>query len=250
MQSLREKLKQQETPLLGLNVNYGTPGIIETVGGHWDWVWIDGQHGRIEGGDVDNMVMACDLVGASSIVRVPSNQRGLINRALDTGASGVMVPQVDTLEEARDAVLAAKFPPLGERSYGGRRIIDREGLNYSATANDNTILMLQIESPQAVERVDAIAGMEGVDALFPGPDDIRLRLGYAMDQIEDALRAVAEACRAHGKIAVTVAADEAMAVSLAEMGYTMIVGCSDVGLLRSGSRKLADSFQAALGTAD
>lgn len=251
MRHIRERLAEQ-TPLLGLNVNYGAPAIIEMTGGAWDWIWIDQQHGQIEDHEARMLVMACELVDTAAVVRVPSNEAGAINRAMDTDCAGVIVPQVDTPEQALRAVQAAKFPPLGDRSYGGRRVIDRGKHVYSATANLDRLLILQIESPTAIENADAIASMEGVDALFLGPDDLRLRRGempsdpFNFETFEPDFQAVADACRAHGKIAVTVAMNEDMLIALKEMGYGMLVGASDVSMLRNTAGTIVAACRTAL----
>jgi 4-hydroxy-2-oxoheptanedioate aldolase len=251
MRTIKERLEDR-SPLLGLSAHYGTPAIIETIGPHWDWVWIDIQHGRIDEKDVEHMVMACDLADAAAVVRVASNETGAIGRALDTDCAGVIVPQVDTPEEARQAVIAAKFPPIGDRSYGGRRVIDRGGREYVETANADRMLIVQIESPQAVENADAIAAIEGVDALFLGPDDLTMRRGgpsmegMAAADIQADMDAVTSACRQHGKVAVTVAFSEEKVVACAESGHAMIVASSDVVFLRNASRPLSESLRKAL----
>jgi 2-keto-3-deoxy-L-rhamnonate aldolase RhmA len=110
-------------------------------------------------------------------VRVAGHEAGPIGLALDMGATGVIVPCVDTAEQARALVTAAKFPPLGNRSYGGRRPIDLHGRMYAHTANEDTLLLLQIESPLAITNAEQIAAIPGVDGLFLGPDDIMFRRG-------------------------------------------------------------------------
>ena len=126
---------------------YPSPGALERIGGDWDWIWIDGQHGELGYQDALSLVRACDLIGRPAVVRVPGHEAGPIGKALDMGAAAVIVPCVDTPEQATIAVDAAKFPPLGKRSYGSRRNIDFQGRSYSDTANDDTLLIIQIESP-------------------------------------------------------------------------------------------------------
>ena len=148
--SFRSRL-QSGVPQLGLAIMYPAPGVVERIGPDWDWIWIDSQHGELGYSDVLAMVRACDLIGRPSFVRVPGHEFGPIGLALDTGASGLIVPVVDTPEQAQTVVNAAKFPPLGRRSYGGRRPIDRQGRTYSDTANEEVVLVAQIESPEAIE---------------------------------------------------------------------------------------------------
>jgi 4-hydroxy-2-oxoheptanedioate aldolase len=232
-------------PQIGLCVQYPAPGIVERIGGDWDWVWIDGQHGELAYPDVLGMVRVCDLVGRPALVRVAGHEPGPIGLALDTLPAGVIVPCVDTPEQARSIVNAAKFPPLGGRSYGARRAIDRQGRAFSDTANDDSLLVVQIESPQAIENVDAIAALPGVDALFLGPDDIMLRRGYSMttprsrETLGNDMEAVAAACRRHGKIGAMVAVSEEMLRLCLEMGFTLLCGGAEVGFLANGSKQAA-----------
>jgi 4-hydroxy-2-oxoheptanedioate aldolase len=231
---------------------YPAPGVIERIGPEWDWIWIDGQHGELEYSNVLALVRACDLVRRPAIVRVPGHEFGPIGLALDMGAAGVIVPCVDTPAQARAIVDAAKFPPLGKRSYGGRRPIDLLGRTYSDTANQDVLLVCQIESPQAIENADAIAAIEGVDALFLGPDDIMLRRGYSMVETRSKatlgqdMQAVINACRKHGKIAVMVGVGEEMLTLCVKMGFNMIVSGGDVMFLAGGSKKAAADARAIL----
>jgi 4-hydroxy-2-oxoheptanedioate aldolase len=231
---------------------YPAPGIIERIGPDWDWIWIDGQHGELGYQDVLAQVRACDLVQRPAFVRVASHEFGRIGLALDTGAAGVIVPVVDTPDEARAVVKAAKFPPLGGRSYGGRRPIDLHGRTYSDTADKSVILVCQIESPEAIGNADAIAAVPGVDALFLGPDDIMLRRGYSMtaprtkETLGKDLEAVINACRKHGKFGVVVGIGAELLKLTASMGYHMIVAGGDVAFLANTSKQTAADARTAL----
>jgi 4-hydroxy-2-oxoheptanedioate aldolase len=231
---------------------YPPAGVVERIGPDWDWIWIDGQHGELGYAEVLGLVRACDLVKRPAIVRVPGHEFGPIGMALDTGAAGIIVPCVDTPAQARAVVDAAKFPPLGKRSYGGRRPIDLLGRTYSEAANRDILLICQIESPQAIENADEIASIDGVDALFLGPDDIMLRRGYSMTEARNKttlgqdMQAVISACRKHGKIGVMVGVGEEMLTLCLKMGFHMIVSGSDVMFLANGSKKSAGDARAIL----
>lgn len=241
MGSFRESL-DSNGPQLGLNIMYPSPGAVERIAPDWDWVWLDGQHGQIGYNEMLQLVRACDLVQRPSFVRVPGHEAGPIGLALDMGAAGVIVPCVDTPEQAQSLVDAAKFPPLGKRSYGGRRPIDFRGRLYSDTANNDTLLVIQIESPLAIDNAEAIAANPGVDALFLGPDDILLRRNVPMDVprtrelLEADMTAVIQACRKHNKYAVTVGVGPMFPVCL-ELGFNMIVAGGDVPFLAVSSKK-------------
>jgi 4-hydroxy-2-oxoheptanedioate aldolase len=249
--SFRSRL-QSGTPQLGLCIMYPAPGVVERIGPDWDWVWIDGQHGELGYSDVLAIVRACDLIGRPSFVRVPGHEFGPIGMALDTGASGLIVPVVDTLEQAQNVVNAAKFPPLGRRSYGARRPIDRQGRLYSDTANEEVLLVAQIESPEAIENAEAIAAIPGIDALFLGPDDIMLRRGYSMtaprskETLGADMEAVATACRNQGKFAVMVGFGAEMLGLCVELGFSMVVSGGDVPFLANGSKQASEEARAVL----
>lgn len=243
----------QGIPQLGLCMMYPAPGIVERIGGDWDWIWIDGQHGQLGYADTLAMVRACNLVGRPAFVRVPGPEFGHIGLALDTGAEGLIVPLVESADEARRVVQAAKFPPLGSRSYGGRRPIDRLGRGYSDTANEDVLLVVQVESPGAVAQAEAIAAVPGVQGLFIGPDDLMLRRGgWSMtatltpDAIRADLQTVGDACRRHGKVACMVAVSPEMQTLCLDLGYRMIVGGGDVSFLAGSSKKASAEARARL----
>jgi 4-hydroxy-2-oxoheptanedioate aldolase len=252
MPSFRSVL-QSGVPQLGLNVMYPSSGAVERIGPDWDWIWLDGQHGQIGYSEMLQLVRACDLIQRPALVRVPGHEAGPIGLALDMGASGVIVPCVDTPEQARALVDAAKFPPLGKRSYGGRRPIDFHGRTYSSTANEDTILVIQIETPEAIDNAEQIAAIPGVDAIFLGPDDILLRRGFPMDvprskeMLSPDMDAVISACRKHDKFAVMVGVGVEMLTLCLQMGFHLIVAGGDVPFLASSSKQASAEARALVG---
>lgn len=244
---------KEGTPRLGLAVCYPAPGIVERIGADWDWIWVDGQHGELSYNDTLGIVRACDLIQRPAIVRVPGHEFGPIGMALDTGAAGIIVPCVDTPKQARAIVDAAKFPPVGKRSYGGRRVGDLYGRNYSDRANESVMLVAQIESPEAIDNVDEIAAMSGIDALFLGPDDIMLRRGYPMtaarnqETLGKDMEAVTAACRKHNKFSVMVGVGAEMLKLCLSMGFNMIVGGGDVVFLSQFSKQAASEAREIIG---
>jgi 2-keto-3-deoxy-L-rhamnonate aldolase RhmA len=198
------------------------------------------------------MVRACELAQRPAIVRVPGHEFGPIGLALDTHPAGIIVPCVHTPEQARTIVDAAKFPPLGKRSYGGRRPIDLVGRDYSDHANRDVLLICQIESPQAIDNADAIAAIEGLDAIFLGPDDIMLHRGHSMsakrtpEMLKPDMEGVVNAARKHSKFAVTVGVGAEMLKLSVEMGFNMIVSGGDVTFLAGGSKQASSDARAIL----
>ena len=239
LQSFREQLHAR--PLLGLNSMYASAGIVERLGPQWDWCWIDGQHGEWSTHDIVTAVRACDLAGIFSLVRVPGHEPGTIGRVLDTGCHGVMVPMVEDAREAERIVAAARFAPHGKRSYGGRRPIDLYGRSYSHADRPQPIVVCQIETAGGLERVDEIAAVAGVDALFFGPDDVALDRGMPMDQprapdcFDAEMQAVAAAARRHGKIAGGSFAVVEVLRKAVGMGFRLVAGGADAALLVAAS---------------
>lgn len=241
-------------PRLGLGNMYPVSGLIERIGPDWDWIWIDGQHGELGYTDILAAVRASNLIGKPALVRVPGQEAGPIGKALDTAADAVMVPMVEDADQAGKIVKAAKFAPLGSRSYGARRNIDLFGRAYSHADNPQPLLVCQIENESGFKNADAIAAVDGVDALFFGADDFALERGMPMDQprpdgcFDDVLEAVARAAKANGKIAGGVFPSEQALPKAVELGYTLVVGTGDVALLAQGSRAAADRLRTSLGT--
>jgi 4-hydroxy-2-oxoheptanedioate aldolase len=236
---------------LGLCIMFPSPGAIERIGKDWDWVWLDGQHGQIAGYDTMlSMVRACHSVGTPAFVRVPGHEASWIGLALDMGADAVIVPQVDNAEQALRMIKAAKFPPLGDRSFGGRRPIDLHGRSYFRENQGK--LICQIESPEALENAGEIAALPGVDGLFLGPDDYLLRQGVAIDKAGDesmvgaAIARLAFFCQPLNKIVICVGMGGNMFNVCLENGATHIVAGGDVGFLATGSKSAAENARRAI----
>lgn len=243
-------------PIFGLAVTYASPGALERIGPDWDWIWIDAQHGDLDFRETAQLLRVADLIKRPALVRVPSQDSGWIGKALDAGAAGVIVPMVESVQEAKAMVTAAKFPPQGNRSYGGRRAVDRCGRGYYKTANRDTLLILQLESNEAVTLSDSLAAMEGVDGLFLGPDDLMIRSGLDVDTpknqetIGRQSSAVGESCRKYGKLIVGIGASDGAMSMAVEHGYNLVVGGGDVGFLAGGSSAAAQKIRGYFGRAN
>ncbi len=250
MATFRELLNSG--PQLGLGIFYPASGIIERLGPDWDWIWIDGQHGELAYADVLAAVRASNLVKRPCVVRVPGHDAGLIGKALDTAADAVMVPLVEDAEQAKAIVDASKFPPLGCRSYGARRLIDLSGRGYAHSDSPGPLLVCQIETEAGLKNTASISAVEGVDALFFGPDDMALRCGLPMDQprpkgyFDQALKTVADAAKANGKICGGVFGTPGSLSAAVELGYTLNVGTVDSSLLANGSKEIVTSLRQCL----
>src|SRR6476646_6254272 len=145
----------------------------------WDWLTLDMEHSAIDWSQATSIFGAIADAGCVPLARVPEGAHHYIKRALDAGAHGIVVPMVDTVEQAKIAVDAAYYPPVGNRSVGGVM----HSMNFGATAtdyynqaNDNILVILQTESPRGVENAEAIYSLPGVDAIFIGPNDLRFQM--------------------------------------------------------------------------
>ncbi|KAK5045433.1 hypothetical protein LTR84_009297 [Exophiala bonariae] len=173
-----------------------------------DGIIIDCEHGNIGDDSMHNAVAAISALSVSPIIRIRGPAHDIVKRALDTGAHGIMVPQINTAEEARQVVASAKFPPFGVRGQGSAFPAIGHGITtpkYMKSANETILTMIQIETRAGVENVDAIAAVPGVDLLFIGPNDLaQSLLGYVPargDEPEflDAIEKIVDAGRRHGK---------------------------------------------------
>jgi 4-hydroxy-2-oxoheptanedioate aldolase len=182
--ALTQKLRGGKTAAVAACNPAGyTPDLIDFLGPTGlDGVWIEGEHGTPSFEDVANCSRAADLWGLASIVRVHQNDPGLIGRVLDCGASGICVPHVSTKEEAERVVQAGRFAPLGLRGmFGGRRSYGVP--DYYRRANEEVCLVVLIEEREALDNLDAILTVEGIDVFHVAPSDLAQTLGH-IGQIE------------------------------------------------------------------
>ena len=252
VKTLKSRLESGER-LLGFATIFSSPATIEMVGGQFDWVWIDAQHGLWDRTSAADALRAADLVGTHSVLRVPGHEYGIIGPFIDLAPSAVMVPMVDNAEQAARVVEAVHFPPLGKRSYGGRRVVDRYGRGYPHMAEATPLLIAQIETPEGVENADAVAATPGVDALLFGADDFRLRLGVDMadpqpnPKVDEAMLRIIAACQAHGKFGGIIPGSDSEALKrFARAGYQLLLVGSDTGAIRTWCRDSLDSAEGTL----
>lgn len=209
----------------------------------WRAVIIDQQHGIGGHGEMMACLTAAKAAGAPAFVRVASLDFGLIGRALDAGAQGVVCPMVDAAEDARRLVEAVKYPPLGRRSWGPFRARLLTATDMAA-ANGWTIACAQIETAKAVAGLDAILSVPGLDMVYAGPNDLAISLsdGASRDirgpAVIEALDAILAACRRHGVIAGIFANDADYASPLIEKGWDVISCGTDAGWLSAEAARI------------
>lgn len=177
----KTKLKAGET-VFGCFVGYPDAALVEVLGYQpWDFIVFDGEHGTLEPRDCENMVRAAELRGVTPIVRVTTNLPPIILRFMDTGAQGLHVPWVNSAEEAENVVRSVKYYPRGIRGLAGVRAADYGQTipfsEYVQQANQETLVVIHIETAEAVERLPDIAAIEGIDVIFIGPTDLSQSYG-------------------------------------------------------------------------
>jgi 4-hydroxy-2-oxoheptanedioate aldolase len=218
----------------------------------FDWVCVDTQHGPISVETMLSMLQALDAAAVPALVRVPRNEPSVIAHAMDCGAAGVIVPFVDTPEEAAAAAAAVRYAPAGARSFGPTRAALRDAAFTTSNANTSALCLVQIETPEAVAAVELIAATPGVDGLLVGPSDLTLTMGVDVGdvrhaQFRDACQRVVAACQAAGIIpAIFCGSWDAIAVAR-EDGFQMIAVLSDVRLLRGAAADALSRLRPAVG---
>jgi 4-hydroxy-2-oxoheptanedioate aldolase len=224
---------------------------IEILGGAgFDWLTIDMQHGCMGYEGTLDMIRAADAAGICPIVRVPANEAGIIGRVLDAGALGIIIPMVDTAEDAQRAADACLYPPLGRRSFGPVRVSTRDGRTYSQKANARIAVIPMIETAEALANVDRIVAVPGVSAAFIGPFDLSLALGLTAGDndgepvFDDAIQKIMSACRTAG-VVPAVLSNARVAPRRVEQGFQMISVTMDTIALASESAASLTTVQMA-----
>lgn len=220
-----------------------------------DYVCVDTQHGVIDYLTSAAMIQAIELGGGTPIVRVPWNEPGIIGKTLDAGAHGVVVPMVNTREQAEAVVRSARYVPNGSRSWGpviaGMRHADNR-----AWADQTTAVIPMIETTEAISNLDDILSVPGVDAVYVGPADLSVSLGLQpsgnADEtlLDEALATIVAACGRHG-VTPGIHSTGALTQRRREQGFRMITVTSDALALRSGyASELAAARGGAAATSD
>lgn len=219
----------------------------------YDAVYVDLEHTATS---LETAAMLCSAAlgaGISPLVRVPSQEPSVIARVLDNGAIGVIVPHVDSKEEAIRVVDAARFPPRGHRSISGPNAVTgyagRSAAELTAEIERHTVVAVMVETPAAVADADAIAGIGGVDMILLGPSDLTAEMGihgeYENEHFRDAVERVAQACRNH-QVAFGIAGIRSpeLLEHLVNIGLRFISAGTDVGMLTEAATARARELRA------
>jgi 2-dehydro-3-deoxyglucarate aldolase len=215
----------------------------------FDWLLIDGEHAPNELNSLVMQLMALKDSFSAPVVRPQWNDTVVIKRLLDAGFHNFLIPFVETAAEAQAAVAATRYPPQGVRGVSVSMRGNRFGTvkdYYAGVANDNMCVTVQIESRRGVDHIDAICGVDGVDAVFIGPSDLAANFGHIGNaghpEVQAAIRHVIERAKAAGQRIGILAPVEADARQFIDMGVTMVAVGSDQGAFRGATQALRDRF--------
>jgi 4-hydroxy-2-oxoheptanedioate aldolase len=206
----------------------------------WDSLTIDMQHGLIDAAAMVAMLQAISTTPVVPVVRVPWLEPGIIMKALDAGAYGVICPMVNTPDDAQRLVAYTHYAPQGTRSFGPIRAALYGGPDYAQHANDTIVAFAMIETAQALDNLDAILSVEGLDAIYIGPSDLSLALGCkpVFDDPEpkavQAIEHILERAKAHG-----------VALARVAKGFRFVTAGADAKLLATGSQQVLKAMRAA-----
>lgn len=236
MSSFKERMRSGEV-LIGAMIETPEPDVAELMGTlGFDWFWIDMEHCPLDFKDVQTILQAVGKSEAATLVRVPWNDPVYIKRALDLGPTGVIVPWVNSRDEAVKSVAACKYPPDGIRGCGPRRPLWYRGFTqYVREANESVVVVVQIETVDALKNLSEILSVPGVDGTIVGPADLSASLGYLgypdEPRVVEAIRHVAEMHKGTN-ICPGIASNPKDAEKHIELGFRLLNVGSDLGFMR------------------
>ncbi|MCI4429575.1 MAG: 2-dehydro-3-deoxyglucarate aldolase [Burkholderiales bacterium] len=239
---------------LGSWIMSASPIVAEAMGcAGFAWGVLDMEHTPLDLMDLVHMLQGVASTPMLPVVRVPWNDTVTVKRVLDAGAATLLFPFVQNADEARRAVAAARYPPQGVRGMAGMSRGSRFGTNpnHFKTANQQVSVIVQLETPAAVAQLEAIAAVEGVDALFLGPGDLSGAMGHVGNvthpEVMDVMSRCAQRCRAIGKPVGTVGGTPEVVSQYRAMGYTFVAIASDLGLLMRAAQAAVKTLAAPQG---
>lgn len=214
----------------------------------WDSLTVDMQHGLIDYQEMTQMLPSISG-GADALARVPWLEEGAIMKALDAGAAGVICPMINTRADAERLAAATRYPPLGKRSFGPIRARLQYGKNYSDIANDEIIVLAMVETAEAVDNVDEILSVPGLDGAYVGPNDLASSLGCEItfnptaEPVLKAIDKIYESARRHKvRIGIHTGSPE-HAGKMRQKGFDLVTVSSDARLIASGAQDIISQFR-------
>ena len=237
-------------PQIGLWSSLSSNYTVEVIAGAgFDWILLDTEHSPADLENLLTQLQAAAPYPSHAVVRVPWNDMVNIKRVLDIGAQSLLVPYVSTADEAKSAVSSTRYPPAGVRGVAGTTRATRFGRikDYAKSAQQQICLLVQVETQQALNNIEAICTIDGVDGVFIGPADLHASLGYPGEianpkvkpLIDDAIRRIRKAGKAPG----ILTPNEADARHWLECGALFVAVGADVGILARGAEALAAKFK-------
>lgn len=215
----------------------------------FDSLTIDMQHGPVHYDAALPMLQAISTTGTIPMARVPWNEPGIIMKMLDAGAYGIICPMINTAEECEAFVRACRYPPYGNRSYGPTRVSLYAGADYGKHANDTVLTFAMVETAQALENLEAILSVDGLDAIYVGPADLSQSLGgppgadFEDGPVPGALDTIIEAAKRHGIYAGLHNASAAYAAKMIGKGFQFVTIQSDLGFLIAKAKEVVNGVK-------
>jgi 2-keto-3-deoxy-L-rhamnonate aldolase RhmA len=247
-----KRMIQEGKPVVGFGLSTTDTFVAEIVGKlGFDFILIDFQHAPLTVKQFQDLMIALSPTESTVIARAPWNNFVWINHMLDVGAEGIILPWVNTAEQAAMGADAIKYPPAGHRSWGPRRAGPLYASNmdeYAVQANDNTLFLPQIETAEAVENLDAILSVDGVDGIMIGPNDLAFSLGYVENRdnadVEATIQKVLDGCKANGKAFGMFTPNLESAKMWIRRGGLIATGVADVRLIAEGAAQALNEIKA------
>lgn len=236
---IRQRLDEGKTPIGHMIMEFSTRGIAKIAeSAELDFILIDMEHSGLDIGRVGDLLAWFKATPVTPVVRVPSSDYHFIARVMDAGALGVMVPNVRTREQAQQVITAMRYAPEGDRGLGlggaHNDFVRPDPLEYMFEANRNNIFLCQIESTQALDNLDVIAALPGVDVLWVGHFDLTQSMGivgqFDNPHFINALKKVVETAKRHGKAAGIQPGNPEQARLWMEIGFNVISYGADIGI--------------------
>ena len=258
----KNRLKQlwaEGKPTINGWLSIGNPFTAEIMAAQgYDSIGIDLQHGVVDYQMAVAMLQALRASGVIPLIRVPWLEPGIIMKALDAGAYGVICPMVNTAKDAAELVSHVRYPPLGNRSFGPTRANFSAGANYASEANQEILAFAMVETAEAMENLDAIAATPGLDGIYVGPADLTFslaqgRLTPAFDREEpemiEALHKILAACKRAGIRAALHCGTPDYAARAAGWGFDMTTVSNDVRMLAGAAEASVKKYRSLMGAA-
>lgn len=226
-------------------------GLAEVMGScGFEWVVIDGEHAPNDIRSIRDQLVALHHSPSSVIVRIPSDADWMIKQVLDAGAQTVLVPMVETAQQAKAIVSASRYPPDGVRGMGAaaaRATMFGSVQDYATEANDDICVVVQVETVKGMDNLAEIAAVDGVDGVFIGPADLSADMGFpgnpAAPEVQSAMQQAADVIGAAGKASGSLALDDIHAQAYLDMGYSFLAVGIDLVILTKAARDLSAKWR-------